>query len=191
MNRKIASLHPSTHEVRTLLSLTKVLNRLTRFIERNPRTSETHPEACDVASKRINDLGADFVDNGLNSKEKSQAAPLVSDTPEGPKPPKAAPHESVALDKSPKNSVTITLTITALGGKTLKVTDVCPSHTVGKPYMTLDFFFSYFLNLPSLPSTENLVGQRYWEYGAGVQEAKELVARNILFTIKVDENNIK
>ncbi|KIO32140.1 hypothetical protein M407DRAFT_18951 [Tulasnella calospora MUT 4182] len=47
------------------------------------------------------------------------------------------------------------------------------------------------LDLPSFPGSENLVGQSYWEYGARVKDAKELVARNILLSLKVDEKDIK
>ncbi|KIO32141.1 hypothetical protein M407DRAFT_18952 [Tulasnella calospora MUT 4182] len=47
------------------------------------------------------------------------------------------------------------------------------------------------LDLSRFPTSEDLVGQSYWEYGARIIDARQLVARNILLALKVDEKDIK
>lgn len=46
------------------------------------------------------------------------------------------------------------------------------------------------LDLSRFPASGDMIGRSYWEYGARVREAKELVARNILLSLNIPEQDI-
>ncbi|KAG9034550.1 hypothetical protein FS837_002187 [Tulasnella sp. UAMH 9824] len=46
------------------------------------------------------------------------------------------------------------------------------------------------VDLARFPASEDMIGRSYWEYGARVNEAKELVARNVLLSLNVRDSDI-